>query len=493
MAKPKRRKATLHSAGRVTEQEILASARALRDDPAHVIPQCDGSCVLFSPVKAARRQMPLVYAARDDESKLQRLAGRGNDLARAFAATLLLAKADTIPFVADLKLGGEVVPYVMRGKAKPFFLAGLQHHEDRKLRLLAVAPWSRKRGMHFFSAERGIVCTGKRAAPPADFVREELALLGLDEQGGCGHDGDAVMLRWEPANVTLSRCAACAGTENTFLRLSEHMAGPRLYDQFHVDARLGGLGGEVTPALREAYVRGQLTDAKLLEGARLARAASLRAAGKAYATGETLHADVNSFLAALSPTPEEARALRAGLAAHEGGLVLDRASVARAFAALWPTQGRRMLEAVSDAATADALHREKVAPDEAVEIVRRAAREGAGRAALSTLPRYRSLPPAAAAADAVARTFRTQGREAAVRAAQDRANAPKAKAASLGMLVALDAQRGTGWRFSQGDHDAAAAMAPHVETLLRGDAKGYHEALAAVSLLSGETAPFAPE
>ena len=497
MAKPKRRKATLHSAGKVTEQELLERARELYEDPSPVIPICEGPCGLFSPVKAARSQIPRVHAARDDEGKLLRLASRGNELARAVAATLLLAKAEKIPIVADLRLAGENVPYVMRGKAKPLYLAGVQHHDDRALRLLAFASWARKRGLHFYSADRGVVCTGKRPAPPSDFLAEEAELVGLHADGAsrytCGHEGDLVALRWAGADVLFERCVSCAGDGSLAATVRKHVAAPRVERQLSVEARLRPIQGaapapvELRPDVRLAYLSGKLNDRALLEAARATRTSALRQ-GVAYVAGDVSYPDVEAFLAGLGASADESRALRAGLAAHATGIVLDRPSLARAVAELWPTQGRAMLAAVSDEATAAQLHKEKVAPDEALELVRRAAREGAGRAALGALPSYGALPPAASAADAIARAFRGQGREPAVRIAQERANHPKAKGVCLAMLTALQARAGQDWRFSDADRDIAASIAPHAETLLRGDPVGYHDALVAATRGSGETA-----
>jgi len=86
-----RRRSAVHSASRSRESELLARSRALADDPSPITPICEGDCVLFSPIKSAQRALPKVHAARDDEAKLNRMARQGNQLARAYAATLLIA------------------------------------------------------------------------------------------------------------------------------------------------------------------------------------------------------------------------------------------------------------------------------------------------------------------------------------------------------------------------------------------------------------------
>ncbi len=507
MARKARRKAALRSAGKVREGDLLERARALAEDPSLATPICEGPCVLFSPVKAAQRAIPRIHAARDDEAKLLAFAKRGNDLARAYAATLLVAKGEKIPYVAELRVPTGSAPYVVRGKAKPFFLAGLQNHHDRALRLLALMPWVKKRGLHVFSADRGLVCTGRRAAPPQDFVEEEMDELGLAERGqgawSCGHDeADALVLRWRDAGVEAARCEACAGDESTLERLLRHMAGPKLLAGFEVSARLRPLEGapveaaaDVPEESSKAYLTGAMHDAALLEAARAARVAALKALPRRlYVAGpRSFGEDADALLAALSPTPAEARALRAALAAHEGPVVLDKPTVARALAELWPQHGLAMLEAAAQSAeVARDLHKANAGPDEAAELVRRAGREGASRAGLASLPSYQNLPPAAAAADALARAFRAEGHEAAVRAALERASAGRQKGVCLAFLQALGGLKGHEWRFSQTERDVAASVAPAVEGLLRGEPGSYHDALREASLRAGETAEFQP-
>jgi len=507
MARKPRRRASLRSTGKAREADLLEAARALYDDPALAMPICEGPCVLFSPVKAASRAIPRIHAARDDEAKLTAFAKRGNELARAYAATLLLLKSGKVPYNAEIKTPMGSAPYAIRGTAKPFFLAGLQNHQDRALRLLALQPWSVKRGIHVFSADRGLVCTGKRPRPPADFVAEEMEDLDLSPAGDgrfdCGHEGDAILLRWKDAGVEARRCEACAGDESTLASLLRHMTGPRLLAGFDVRAALAPLAAasgapvaldpELPADTRKAYLAASIPDAKLLEGAREARLAALRALPTRVlvAGGKTYGDDVAAFLAALAATPAEARAIEAALTASTRPVVVDKATPARVLAELWPEHGERMLQAAgADAALARELHKPSVGPDEAAELIRRAGREGASRAVLAALPRYQNLPPAAAVADALSRTYRAEGAEAATREALARAASGKQKGVALAFLVELQGVKGQEWRFSQSDRDVAALVGPAVASLLRGAPESYHDALREASLRAGETTPF---
>ncbi|MFA5862150.1 MAG: hypothetical protein WDA16_10695 [Candidatus Thermoplasmatota archaeon] len=513
MAKGKRRKGSLHSAGKVQEADLLERSRALRDDPSLAMPICEGRCVLFSPMASARRGIARAHAARGNESKLQRLASSGNQLARAYAGTLLLALGDKIPYVAELRLGsGITAPYVTRGKAQSFFAAGLQNYHDRQLRLLAVTPWVKKRRLHVYSTDRGLVCTGRHDKPPRDFVEEEMGALDLNEtepgRFTCGHhDNDALVLRWKSAGVTLERCESCFDDVPTLASLLRHMAAPKALAALEPDARLiplrAAAGAPIDApahldgATRSQYAAGQLTDEQLLDAARAGRFAALRArrTGLLLVAADASYGnDVTAFLASLLPTPAEERALRAALEGRDAPLVLEKASTARALGELWADHARDMLIAAAggDVDVVSRLFREKATPEEASDLVRRAGREGSERSALAALPSYERLPPFAATADAIARAFRTLGQEAAVRAALDRASAGKAKGVALAFLNTLNAAKGQEWRFSHADHDVAASVAPAIQPLLSGEPGSYHAALRDASTRAGETIAFEP-
>lgn len=512
MARKKpRRKATLHSAGKVTEADLLERARALADDPSLAIPVCEGKCVLFSPVVAARRAIPKIHAARDDEKKLASYAARGNEYAKAYAATLLVAKAEKLPYVAELRLPGGNVPYVIRGKAKPFFLAGLQNHHDRAHRLLAVAPWVRKRGIHVFSADRGLVCTGKDPTPPADFVEEEMEELDLTEKahgvyacehGGAGPERDALVILWKTAGVRLERCSRCTAEGSTLATLFRHMAGKRLRDGFEVAAALEPLRAAagahveepsvVSAKVLEAYLQLRASDAVFLEASRAARVGALRARKTRLfvAFPHSYGEDADAFLAALDPSPHEETALRAALAQRQEPVVIERASSARAIHELWAQHGLAMLETLTkDPEAAKRLHKEKVTVEEAADLVRRAGREGSAKAATAGLPAYRGLSGATGFTDAVARTFRASGKQAATRLALERGDV-RAPGLLLALLQELGAAKGQEWRFGPGEAEAAAALAPIARTLLHEDASRYHDALAELARRLGEPSDF---
>lgn len=508
MAKKRRRKASLHSAGKVVEGDILARVRELADDPALATPACVGRCVLFCPFKAARQRNLRVHAARDDPQRLLSFARRGNRLSRAYAAAVLVSREDKLPYIAELRLPFGSLPYVIRGKALPLELAGLQHHDDPRARLLAARNAVKSRGLHVYSVGDRMVCTGKRPMPPREFVEQELDALDLAErtpgrftcEHGGAEAGDALVLRWEPASVTVEVCAECADESNTLHAILEHMATPNPRTEFIVEAPLAplkGAGAPPPPAAPETgvrdYLQGAIGDAALIERARAARVAALRAGtGAAFVAGDRwFGSDAAAFIDALEPSDVERAALAAALAGLDRPVVVERASPVRALAEVWRDRGREALRAAAggDAATADALYHPDATPEDVGDALKRAAARGAKARVQAVLPSFRRLPAPAALADAIARAHRADGADAARRLAQQKASGGRDRGVALAFLRALGSSEGQDWRFSRVDQELADALDPDARALLECPPGEYSDVLARLARAAGATDP----
>ncbi|MHB8606448.1 MAG: hypothetical protein ACYDCK_14480 [Thermoplasmatota archaeon] len=510
MKRPKRR-ASLHSTGKVQEADLLARAHDLYDDVELAIVKHEGPCVLFCPFKAGERAVRKVHAKRADEKALARASKGGNLFARAYAATLLIGRAEKLPVVASLRLPGNiVVSYGQRGKAKPLHLAGLQHFDDRALRLLLVADAVRKRDLHVWSTDDGLVCTGKRSAPPGAFLREEMDIIDATEDSAgawsCAHKsapGDRLVLTWPAADARLTLCSACAADENTLRKLLLHFATRDPTNALVPSVRLApferlaGAGEPLDPhfapddADMKAYRDGAISDREFLARARGAALAALRRMTERRYVAESrdFGDDATAFVDALKPTPAERRALLAALATADGPVVVERASVARTLAEIWKRAGRDALLAAAkeNAAVADALYREDAAPETLPALIARAASEGEHAAVSAALPRYARLPPAASVADAIARAFRALGRDEAARVALTKTQEGRERGVALAFLRALGRADGNDWRFGPIDREVADALAADARRLLECDADAYHDALVELARRAGAT------
>jgi hypothetical protein len=102
------------------------------------------------------------------------LAKRGDPVGKALAGSLHAAHDEEISLVGNFKspnFGSG--SFIRRGDGKQGYLAGLQNHQNLTLRML---PWEdhARKGMYFFSWEKGFVCTGPNPTPPKGWLEDVL-------------------------------------------------------------------------------------------------------------------------------------------------------------------------------------------------------------------------------------------------------------------------------------------------------------------------------
>lgn len=511
------------------EGELIARAKLLRKDPTLLLPKLADGCP-SGPFDRIRKDLEAVKEARQDLDDLDRLRGKGEELARAYAGLLHYAeeRPDLLTTVARYPTGE--IPYLPVAKTSAEALIATQYHDDpRRLLLgyvhLAKGGFFGGGGFHFYALEKGILCTGKAADPPEEFVRASLERTpyrlvpapagsqGREKTDGmrvCQHlaRGESVehlVVRWRSVGRTLKVCERCTREDAHLLAsLSENMVIPNPDAEFEVEAVLpihhehkGPCAIAELPSLSTAterrYRAGKLSDAELLKAHTEDRNAALASVrGSLYiAGGHCYGGDLEAFLPALDPTPAEKRALSKVLPTLGQPLVSPELRAGKVIEVLWKEHAVELLRAAG-ASEEEANRRAaeaRSAPGRASEVLNRFAQQRKEEATLAKLPSYRGLVPEAALADGVARLYRTAG-AAEVERMIARESPPEGKVRGLAwaFLSALGKESTQAWRFSETEQEFGAALAPDAQRLLEAPSSEYHEALNALLVAAGITA-----
>ncbi len=511
------------------EGELLARARALRKEPSLLLPRL-AKGIPTGPFDKVERDLMAVQEAKKDLAELKRLSGKGEDLARAYAGLLYYAeeRPNVLAIVARHPTGD--IPYLPLANSSKESQIAVQYYDDPRRLLLGYVHLARGGffgggGFHFYALEDGILCTGKEADPPPEFVRAALEQLpyrlappvpkdaasGGRTEGGnvlvCQHlaRGDAaahLLVRWRSVGRTLKVCERCAREDaHLVASLSESMAIPNLEGEFEVDAVLpvrhqheGSCPlarlPDLPPSLEKRYRAGKMSDAELLKAYREevdrvldgVRSTVLVAGGRCYQD------DVGKFLDALEPTPAERRALTKVLPHVGHPLISPEARAGKVVELLWKDHALDLLRAAG-ASEEEARRREteaRNAPGRASEVLNRVAQQVREEAAVAQLPAYRGLVPEAELADRLARLLRTAG-AAEVERRISRESPPEGKVRGItwAFLLALGKEGSQAWRFSDTEKEFGAALAPAARRLLEASSSEYHEALNALLLEAG--------
>ena len=224
------------TASKVQEKELISKAKKILKNPNLVVPKCEheGRCAL----DRIRKQVKRVQGAADDSKRLTKLAKSGDQLARAYAATLLLTHSEKAPYLAVFRTPFGEIAYAMRGKVKKEKLIGVQNYDKPKWKLLSILDLATKNKLHIYSTKKGMVCMGKEAKPPDYFVEEMIESLKyqLKKEGkvySCDHIpakdikeksatlDSFILIYWKSADIKIAVCQKCANKKNHILAVAD--------------------------------------------------------------------------------------------------------------------------------------------------------------------------------------------------------------------------------------------------------------------------------
>jgi len=473
------------------EKEMLATSQRLADDPSLVIPKLLDE-VRKSPFAYLEKGIDKVHRYHDDAEKLIKLAGKGDQFVRAYAAAISLCASGKLPYLttADLPVG--TVSFAMRGTVDREKLIGLQHFDDPDLRLLAYWDMARADRLHIYSTEKGLYASVSGPKAPEEYIREMLDNLPYrTNEGNCGHDRPAVRIKWVSAHKEVRVCAECASDVNTAQHLMARVAAPDPYDDLKVSVehRYGGGRPEcqeefaTPPALIKRYLEGDLDDAGLIAEHVKAKGDWMRSRGQIYILGQDCYGkDGEAFLNALKGSDPERAALRAVLALNIP-IVSGQNQAGKVIGELWDPHARTMLAAVSDQATADSvLDMKDLTPGQMLAEAVRLVKE---REVLQSFPRYSQLGPVGQLADGLARSYRTGGTTTMLRLIERTDKVHLRRAICYAFLEAVGEAQPRKWQFSKEERESGEHLARHATKMIGAGGDDYHHALLMILHESG--------
>jgi hypothetical protein len=484
------------------EKDLLEKSRLLAGKPQLLMPQCTKECRRCE-IKKAVEKMKKVAEVRSEPKKLEHAMNWGDHLVRAYAATISLYEAGKVPYLATTKTPMGEVSFAIRGKVEKDKLIGVQHYDNPELRLLALWDTAQKRGLHIYSTEKCAVCSPDGPKPPMEYVDEAISLLpyDLDDSGDCPHvkDGRGLKVRWKSADTTIRVCPSCSGDVNTVHALAGRIAAKDPTDDFEVEVISELKCGGTCPDCRvkeayylpkdlvSRYIKAELNDAALLEEHARSRAAAIRQKqDEVYMIGETCYGrDREKFLSALRGSETEKKAI-SSLVSSKKMCVLSRTDqAANLISDLWPEHHDQLLEAVAspDIVKRVLAERSELTPS---QMVVEAGRMEAYRGIESTLPTFKGLGQVGSYADRIARTAKTEGKEAAIRLIEKtKGTDHRMRSVSFAFITALGEGQTRSWQFTREEMDYGGYLAAFARRLMDSQGDGYVEGLKLLLEASG--------
>jgi len=478
------------------EKELLATSKKLADDPSLIIPTCMDES-RHCPFIKIEKKLQKVLRYKDDPDRLVKLASTGDQLIRAYAATISLAASGKLPYLMSTELPMGQVSFAMRGKVDREKLIGLQHFDDPDLRLLAYWDIARSEKVHVYSTVKGLFCSNEGPKAPAEYVQEMMDSIPYRlVEGSCGHtDRPAVLLRWLSAGKDIRVCAECASDVNTAHHLMGRVAAPDPFDDIQVSVEHTYIGGRpecqgefTTPnALIQSYLKGEIDDAELISSYVTEKGKWVLSKGQVYVLGqECFGRDGNAFLQALKGSDLEMDALQAVIAKNVP-LISDQNQAGKVITEVWEEQGRVMLKAVSDEEIAlKVIRMADLTPGQMLIEARRLLQVNQ---TLSAMPDYEQLGSLGQLADSLARAFKLEGGAAMLRLIERTDKEHRRRTLCYAFLEATGDAHSHKWQFTKEERESGKHLSSYASSMINSFGEDYHQAL--VGLLrdvgSGET------
>jgi hypothetical protein len=138
------------------ERALVERAKAVIEDYSPLLPECTGSCKKSAFIKI-ERSLAKVQKFAGNVQKLEKMASKGDRIARGYASLLMIAEAGKVPYTAAVQTPFGEAMYAVRGKADAKTLVGVQNYTDKRLLLLAYMPYAMKKGLYFYATKEQAV------------------------------------------------------------------------------------------------------------------------------------------------------------------------------------------------------------------------------------------------------------------------------------------------------------------------------------------------
>ncbi len=470
------------------EDELIDRSKQLADNPGLLRPACAGNCrkcAFDKPFKSIDGLRKII----DNPDALIKEASRfgGDDLVRAYAGTVSLSAAGSIPLLATAKLpGGETVSYAIRGSVKADKQIGCQYFNDPKLRMFLYNDMIKKNKLHLYSFGEDVVCSDKPNMPE-EYLQDtfwESPYEFPNDGFSCGHDASVVLeVRVKSLDTKISICENCAKNVSSLAYVVSRLSAVDPLDDIEVRVRHkyhkpGEKDYEVVEGdTLKKYMVGALTDASLLASVKRSKMGDLKDSDTAaYIIGTKNYGDdLEEFLSALSGDDHEMDALKKFLPSNPRAIVVKNGKASEALNAIWENDWKGIISAYTDDATAESMG--DVSRNQPLPSLISAYDKFKTAGVRAALPEFKKPGPITAVADRLAKAYKAGGAELLKESIETRGlKNGKVRTVEASFLMACGVTD-VPFKLTPSEKDLAEYLKPFAKNLIDADGTRYAEAM----------------
>lgn len=473
-----------HSTKRL-EDELLERSRALSDNPGLLRPQCAGGCrkcIFDKPFKA----IDSLQKIKNNPDALIKEASKfgGDDLVRAYAGTVSLAAAGTVPMLGTANLGGEKVSYAVRGTVGADKLIGCQYYTDPKIRILLYNQMIKKHKLHLYSFGDEVVCSDDPNMPE-DYLYDtfwETPYEFPDDGLACGHDTSAVLeLRIKSLDQCIRICENCARDVSTVQYLISRLSAVnpmddievRVRHKFHSEGEKDYV--EIKDDLLKRYMSGELKDNTLISTVKRTKLGDLKEADTAtYIIGtKNYGSDLDAFLKDISGEDSEMDTIKKFLSSNNRAVVVKTGRSVEVLSALWENDWRELVTIHTDRETLEKVG--DVSKGQPMNVLNMAHDIFVSADVVASLPEFKRPGPVTTIADSLAKAAKVGGLQMLTKVAERTGmKDSRSRSVTASFLKAMGATE-MPMKLSKDEAEFADYLVPFAKNVIASSGEKYRE------------------
>ena len=477
------------------EDDLLERSRNLADNPGLLRPQCAGNCRKCAFDKVFK-SIDSLQKIRNNPDALVKEAGKmfNDDITKAYAGTISLAAAGSVPLLASANLGGEVVSYAVRGSVGADKLIGCQYYTDPRIRLLLYNQFIKKNGLYLYSFEDTLVCSDKFNMPE-DYLYDafwETPYEFPEDAVECGHDASAVLeIEVKSLGETVRICEQCAKPVSTLQFLVSRICcndplgdfSVRVRHKYHAEGESDTV--EITDTKLKEYMIGKVTDSTLIGEVKRSKLGDLK--GNATATyiigTKNYGSSLDAFIADVSGDEKIKALLKDFLSANPRTIIIKNGKDTDILSAIWEDDWKGIIAAYTDEITSNKVgDQSKAQPLQALEAAHTIF---ISASVVDSLPMFSKPGPITVIADTLAKAAKVGGIEMLTKTVQNTSlknNRSRSLASSF--FIGLGCTE-IPIKLSKEERDLADYLAPFAKAVVSANGDRYRETMNTLLTASG--------
>lgn len=419
-------------------------------DPSQVLPQCLDSG-LFCPFSSYSKKL-----GKRSTDQMDSFSRSSDQFLSGISETYKIFESNSAPLLGMLKTPYGSVEYAKRGNTDEAVLAGIQHFDDRKWRMLAFSSLVKARNVRIYSSKNFYLASCKGTSPGKEFFADVLS----EEQIPFRDDGETLIIGNEGTSVNIVNLGIPIievhedSRHHTMGAILKHVLVRDISTDFSISSDFLVQYSDDFPDTSR-YLSGIDDDRHLVREMKEMRIRKSISKGY-FVKEEELFTDVQSFVASFDDLPLEKDIVTEAVKNYGKGIYMDNPSARKLLEVIWDTVGDEILAKSFPDVEKSKFKSLKGSPVDQIEYMRRM---GDNREIEERINIEPWSQESAFLIDFLKTTFKS-GRQAAIRDAEKMTfTGPVSKAIFYAFLAIFQETGNREWMFTENEKDLGHMIA----------------------------------